>query len=95
MKHSTVNIYTDVSDKSLNVIERKLQDDILNYTEWMLANIVKKTQFILIGIAQNLSPCRELCMNVPENFIENIECAKLICVHIHECRIWSSHSDVF
>ena len=40
LKHSTVNIYADdttqyVSDKSLDVIEKKLQDDLLNSIEWM------------------------------------------------------------
>ena len=103
LKHSTVNIYADdttqdVSDKSLDVIEKKLQDDLLNSIEWMQKNKLtinlKKTQCMLIGTSQKLLKCRKLCVNVGENFLENVNCAKLLGVYIDECLAWSHHTDV-
>jgi hypothetical protein len=69
LTHSTVNIYADdttqdVADKSVDVIEKKLKDDLLHSIEWMQKNKLtinlKKTQCMLIGTPQRLSKCRKL-----------------------------------
>jgi hypothetical protein len=64
-----VNIYADntsqdVPDKSVDVMERKLKDDILHSIEWMhkkFAINLKKTHFMLIETPKRLSECWELC----------------------------------
>ena len=103
LKHSTVTIYADdttqdVSDKSIDVIEKKLHEDLLNSMNWMSRNKLtmnlKKTQCMLIGTSQNLSKCRKLCVKVGDVLIENVKCAKLLGVNIDECLSWSVHIDV-
>ena len=101
LKHSTVTIYADdttqdVSDKSIDIIEKKLHEDLLNSMNWMSRNKLtmnlKKTQCLLIGTSQKLSKCRKLC--VKDVLIENVKCAKLLGVNIDECLSWSVHIDV-
>ena len=86
LKHSTVTIYADdttqdVSDKSIDVIEKKLHKDLLNSMNWMSRNKLtmnlKKTQCMLIGTSQKLSKCRKLCVKVGDVLIENVQRAKL------------------
>ena len=103
LTHSTVNIYADdttqdVADKSVDVIERKLKDDLLHSIEWMQKNKLtinlKKTQCMLIGTPQRLSKCRKRFLNVGDIFIENVKCAKLLGVYIDECLTLSNNTEV-
>ena len=73
LKHSTVTIYADyttqdVSYKSIEVIEKKLHEDLLNSMNWMSRNKLtmdlKKTQCMLIENSRKLSKCRKLCVKV-------------------------------
>ena len=68
LKHSNVTIYADdttqdISHKSIDVIEQKLHEDLLNSMQLMERNkltmILKKTQCMLIGAAQKLSKVRK------------------------------------
>jgi hypothetical protein len=61
LKHSSITMYADdtsqdVSDKSVDVIESKLQEDFKLCAEWMLRNKlsinIQKTKCMLIGTTQ-------------------------------------------
>ena len=103
LKHSNVTIYADdttqdISHKSIDVIEQKLHEDLLNSMQWMERNKLtmnlKKTQCMLIGTAQKLSQFRKICIKVGDIVLETVTSSKLLGVHKDECLSWSVHIDV-
>ena len=102
LKHSNVSVYADdtsqdVSHSSIDVIEQRLYEDLLNSMRWMennkLTMNLKKTQCMLIGTTQRLSKCRKLCIKVGDIVLETVRSAKLLGVQIDECLTWSAHID--
>lgn len=58
----------DVSEKSVGVIEKKLQEDLKLSTEWMIKNKLsinrQKTQSMVIGTSIRLQNCKNLNTSV-------------------------------
>jgi hypothetical protein len=77
----------DVSDKSVDVIESKLQEDLKLCAEWMLRNKhsinIQKTQCMLIGTTQRLLKCRNLNIDFNDVQIEFVKRAKILGVYIY------------
>jgi len=102
LNYSHATIYADdtsqdVSDKSVDIIEYKLKEDLICAMEWMKNNKLtmnlKKTQCMLIGTRQRLSKCRKLCIEVNNVIIETVDVAKLLGVNIDCSLTWSYHID--
>lgn len=102
LNYSHATIYADdtsqdVSDKSVDIIEYKLKEDLICAMEWMKNNKLtmnlKKTQCMLIGTIQRLSKCRKLCIEVNNVIIETVDVAKLLGVNIDCSLTWSYHID--
>jgi hypothetical protein len=58
----------DVSGKSIDTIEYKLKEDLVNSMQWMKRNKLtmnlKKTQCVLIGTKQRWVKCRKICIEI-------------------------------
>lgn len=103
LRHSHATIYADdtsqdVSDKCIDVIERKLKDDLINSINWMKCNKLtmnlKKTQCMLIGTSQRLANCRKMCINIDNIVLETVDSSKLLGVNIDCYLSWSDHIDI-
>lgn len=67
----------DVSEKSVGVIEKKLQEDLKLSTEWMIKNKLsinrQKTQCMVIGTSIRLQNCKNLNKSVSGVQIEFVK----------------------
>lgn len=100
LKYCNTTIYaddtsTDVCDKSIDVIEFKLTQDLYNSIQWMNQNKLtmnlKKTQCMVIGTSQRLSKVNNICIKIDDVTLENVKDAKLLGVTIDQSLTWSTH----
>jgi hypothetical protein len=85
----------DVSDKSVDVIESKLQEKFKLCAEWMLRNKlsinIQKTLCMLIGTTQRLLKCRNLNIDFNGVRIEFVKQAQLLGAYIDSSLSWDTH----
>ena len=76
----------NASDKSIDIIEYKLKEELVNSMQWMkrdkLTLNLKKTQYMLIGTKQRLVKCRKICIEINNVVLETVDVAKLLGVNI-------------
>ena len=89
--HSTVDMYADdtlvyVCHKDVNVIEKKLNEDLQNLSNWLVKNYMKvnvnKTKIMLLGTPAKTSKFNHVQVYMDNMEVENVTCYKYLGVHI-------------
>ena len=89
--YSTVDMYADdtliyVCHKDVNVIEKKLNEDLQNLSNWLVNNHMKvnvnKTKVMLLGTPAKTSKDSHVQVYMDNMEVENVTCYKYLCVHI-------------
>ena len=91
LKHSTVDMYANdtliyVCHKDVNVIEKKLNEDLHNLSIWLVNNHMKvnvsKTKVMLLGTIAKTSKVSHVHVFMDDIEVENVTCYKYLGVHI-------------
>ena len=84
------------ADKNLNIIQSCLNEDLLNISKWVIANKltlnVTKTEFILIGLRQNLNALTASpVLSINGTSVKQVPMSKSLGVLIDANLTWGSH----
>ena len=103
LKHSTVDIYADdtliyVYHKDVNVIEKKLNEDLHNLSIWLVNNHMKvnvnKTKVMLLGTTAKTSKVSHVHVFMDDIEVGNVTCYKYLGVHIDVNLKWKEQINI-
>ena len=100
LDHCNIDMYADdtiiyYGDKNTNLIENKLNSDLLNLTKWLQVNKLilnpQKTEVMLIGTAQKLKKSNPLDIFISGQKIKQVDCHKHLGVLMDSRLNFSEH----